>query len=154
RPDGANEPIPPPRHCLDELRRLRVVPEYLPQRADVTFQGALTYSGMGPDCRGELLFRDQPARVLDQIAQHDERLRRQRNRLRPVPKLFVDEIKTKGMEHDDGFHYMAPPARWFFSTRNFTTIPPKLHRNSTACLSLLVPSVAMFGMSKKEKAKQ
>src|SRR5262249_22299906 len=94
----SHELIPTPWKCLDERRPVRSIAEDLPDFQDVLLDDFRIDVSVRPEGLQDLLVCYQAIRVLDQIAEHVERLRRQRHTLVAAPQTLVDRVKTKRVE--------------------------------------------------------
>ena len=72
-----DEAVPATRDRLDELRRPGIVAQRLAQLGDGLGQRVVGDVGAGPQRVEQLLFRDQRTRVVEQMQQEVEELRRQ-----------------------------------------------------------------------------
>src|SRR3954451_11385536 len=71
------EAITTPRYSLDEARS--ILPELPPQLADALHQGIIGDRQVGPDRRKDVVLRNQPASVFDEVPQDRKGFRSKRN---------------------------------------------------------------------------
>src|SRR5271165_466339 len=98
--DGSDELIPPPRQGFDKKRILRTVLESATNAEDVTFQHLWLDESVGPQSVQQFILGHQPSRVLYEILQDRESLRRQANPLvvsvaPAAPETFVDRVQAE-----------------------------------------------------------
>jgi hypothetical protein len=94
-PQGRDELVAALGERLDEAGRLRVVAEYPPDLEDVPPEHFGLHVGVGPDGAEQLLVAHQPPGVLDEVGEHRERLRHQRDPHVAAPQALIDEVQPK-----------------------------------------------------------
>jgi hypothetical protein len=96
--DRSDEAIPSPGVRSDEGRVLGIITEQAAKLPDVGLENLLLDVGPGPQRFHQLVLGDEAAGPGDQMVQHGEGLRRQRQRLAVPPDTLVVGIQPEGSE--------------------------------------------------------
>jgi hypothetical protein len=97
-----NELIAALRECLHETRRSGLIVEGAPHFENVAPQYFRLHERIGPDCRKQLILRDQSSRAVDQVLQDGERLGHQRHAGVASPQALIRRIQTEWSERLHG----------------------------------------------------
>ena len=97
---GADEPVAPARHGLDEGRRRRIVAERATDLQDDDLEDTLADVGLCPPGSQQLLLGDQLPAVFDQPAQDRECFRSESGDLVAIPEPPAGEVQGKVTERE------------------------------------------------------
>jgi hypothetical protein len=87
--------ISPPRHCLNKNRLVVAISQNFSDGQDVLLDDFLVYVCLGPQRIKDFLLRHKSTGVLDQVTQHVERLRRDRDTMVAAPKALIECVEPK-----------------------------------------------------------
>ncbi len=96
--DRRDELIPALRNRANELRLVAPVAEHLPDPEDVLLYHFLIHEGVGPQRLEDFVLRDDPPRVVDEVPQQVEGLRRERDALVAAPEAVIDGVEPERVE--------------------------------------------------------
>jgi hypothetical protein len=99
---------------LHELRRLGAVAERPPDFQNVSAEYLRLNVGIRPDAFEQLVVRDQPPGVLDEVLQHSERLRHERDARVATPQTLIFHVQPKWLERSHEWS-------WQFSEHSSTS---------------------------------
>jgi hypothetical protein len=114
--DRADESKPPPMDRLDVARRARGIIEGLAQIADAARERGFADDGVAPGHGEKLVLRDQVLGMLDQMAEHRERLRGELEAILAAPRpsgvrLDADRGHVVGSDLPHGARHVTSPWR-------------------------------------------
>jgi hypothetical protein len=118
-PQGSYKLVTPLRERRNKCRALGLIAQYLADLQDILSNAFRIDIGIWPERLKELVPRDQPVCVLDQVAQQVERLRRKGHARFLTPQTMVDRVEPEGLEY---FHFRQAPSSNQRRNKPFTIV--------------------------------